>query len=138
MLYRFRLPPSLLFFMLSSLLLVGCSAWQVDPKELTPIEVYTYDIVAASTARWRVTFALGGYPSEDPGKAVTDVGVCYSLSNEEPTTLENDGLAAARSAVLPTSVSFVVTDKATHYFRAYVTLSNGNTIYSRGGSFMPQ
>ncbi|MFD2570074.1 hypothetical protein ACFSUS_05470 [Spirosoma soli] len=129
---------SLVSFILSSFLLAGCSSWNVDPKELSPIQVYTYDLVATSSSRWTVTFALGGNPISAPEISITDVGVCYSMTNQLPTTLSNDGLVAARRPVLPVSVSLVVTDKGVHYFRAYVELSNGTIIYSRTGSFIPQ
>jgi len=134
-----RLPFLHLFFLGSTLFLSGCSTWNVEPKELTPIQVFTYDITSTtsnSIKKWTITFALGGNPSQDPKKTLTDVGVCYSTTNMTPST--DDNYTTARNAVLPTSVTIATTEKATHYFRAYIIQNDGTTLYSRVGSFVPQ
>jgi hypothetical protein len=133
-------PRWLFFFLASHILLEGCSSWNLAPKETDPtaptIQVYTYDLVASSATRWVVTFALGGNPNKDPAKIITDVGVCYSTTNSIPSLADN--YITAPSPVLPTSIKLTVAEKGTHYFRAYIILKDGTTLYSRVGTFLPQ
>jgi hypothetical protein len=130
--------------MLGILSLSGCSKWNVDPKDQTPVStlpnvvVSKVDVFAISGRGYSATFTFN--LDANSRIAVKELGVCYSSSNKTPSLVDATGATAtvkAKDTTLPSSLGVLVTVKTTYYYRAYALFEDGRVSYSKADSFAP-
>lgn len=124
------------------LLLVGCSKWNLEPKEVDPtssnlpaVSVPTTDVFTISGRGSVISFTFTVTPA--PRTTITELGVCYSLTNKTPSLADPSGTSSvvkASGTTSPSSVGVNGAAKGTYYFRAYAQLQDGRVSYSQVGT----